>query len=301
MKSLGQIAGAAAIILVAAGLGYYLLGGAQQPAKTAMTPAPVQKPEPAAAPKAAPTPAPAPLTIPQSPPRLDIHFVPTPHEVVKRMLELANVGPNDIHYDLGSGDGRIVIAAVKDFKAKKGVGIDLDPQRIKEANENKAKAGLGDNVQFLNENIFQTDLSEATTVSMYLLTSINIRMRPKLLKELKPGTRIVTHAFNMGEWKPEVNEDVGGYQVYLFIVPADVAGKWELTQGDKKISLDLKNEFTALSGTATVDGKSAEIKDGKITGTKIEFTIDIDGKPVKFEGKAEGAAISGSGWTAAKS
>ncbi len=233
--------------------------------------------------------------------KLDIYFVPTRHEVVKRMLELAEVGPNDVHFDLGSGDGRIVIAAVKDFKAKKGIGIDLDPQRIKEANENKAKAGLGDNVQFLNENIFDADLREATVVSMYLLTTINLRMRPKLMKELKPGTRIVTHAFNMGEWKEEHNESVDGYQVYLFIVPADVAGKWELTQGERKIALDLKNEFTALSGTATIDGKTAEIKDGKITGTKVEFTVDVDGKPVKFQGKADGNAISGTGWNAKKS
>jgi len=232
-------------------------------------------------------------------PKLDIHFVPTPHEVVKRMLEIAKVGPNDVHYDLGSGDGRIVIAAVKDFKAKKGVGIDLDPQRIKEATENKAKAGLGDNVTFREQNIFETDLSEATTVSMYLLTSINIRMRPKLLKELKPGTRIVTHAFNMGEWKAEHDESVNGYQVYLFIVPANVNGKWELSEGEKKIALDLKSEFTELSGTATINGKSAEIKGGKITGTKIEFTAD----GVKYEGTVDGNSITGSGatkWTAKK-
>lgn len=231
-------------------------------------------------------------------PKLDIHFVPTPHEVVKRMLELAKVGPNDVHYDLGSGDGRIVIAAVKDFKAKKGVGIDLDPQRIKEANENKAKAGLGDNVTFRNENIFETDLSEASTVSMYLLTSINIRMRPKLLKELKPGTRIVTHAFNMGEWKAEHEESVNGYQVYLFVVPASVNGKWELNQGERKMSLDLKSEFTELSGNATVNGKSSPIKEGKITGTKIEFTVDVDGKPVKYEGTWSAGSITGNGWTA---
>jgi ribosomal protein L11 methylase PrmA len=233
--------------------------------------------------------------------KLDIFFVPTQHEVVKRMLELAEVGPNDVHYDLGSGDGRIVIAAVKDFKAKKGVGIDLDPQRIKEANENKAKADLGDNVQFLRQNIFETDLREATVISMYLLPSINVRMRPKLLAELKPGTRIVTHAFNMAEWTEEHNESVNGYQVYLFIVPANVAGKWEMTQGARKIALDLKNEFTALTGTATVNGKTAEITGGKITGTKIAFTIDLDGKPVKFEGTADGTTISGSGWNAKKS
>lgn len=237
-------------------------------------------------------------------PKLDIHFVPTPHEVVKRMLELAKVGPNDIHYDLGSGDGRIVIAAVKDFKAKKGVGIDLDPQRIKEANENKAKAGLGDTVTFREQNIFETDLREATVVSMYLLTTINIRMRPKLLAELKPGTRIVTHAFNFGEWKEEHNESVGGYQVYLFIVPANVTGKWEMSEGERKIALDLKSEFTEFGGTATINGKSSDVKNGKITGTKIEFTIDVDGKPVKYEGNFDAGTITGAGaakWTAKKS
>jgi precorrin-6B methylase 2 len=237
-------------------------------------------------------------------PKLDIHFVPTPHEVVKRMLELAKVGPSDTHYDLGSGDGRIVIAAVKDFKAKKGVGIDLDPQRIKEANENKAKAGLGDNVTFREQNIFETDLSEASTVSMYLLTSINIRMRPKLLKELKPGTRIVTHAFNMGEWKAEHEESVNGYQVYLFIVPANVTGKWAMEEGERKIGLDLKSEFTDLSGTATINGKTSEVKGGKINGAKIEFTIDVDGKPVKYEGNFDAGTITGAGatkWTAKKS
>ncbi|MBY0532738.1 MAG: methyltransferase domain-containing protein [Xanthobacteraceae bacterium] len=236
-------------------------------------------------------------------PKLDIHFVPTPHEVVKRMLELAKVTSTDVHYDLGSGDGRIVIAAVKDFKAKKGVGIDLDPQRIKEANENKTKAGLGDNVTFQNQNIFETELKEASVVSMYLLTSINIRMRPKLLAELKPGTRIVTHAFNMGEWKEEHNESVNGYQVYLFIVPANVTGKWELSEGERKIALDLKSEFTDLSGTATINGKSSDVKGGRITGTKIEFTIDVDGKPVKFEGNWDAGTITGTGaakWTAKK-
>jgi precorrin-6B methylase 2 len=236
-------------------------------------------------------------------PKLDIHFVPTPHEVVKRMLELAEVGPNDVHYDLGSGDGRIAIAAVKDFKAKRAVGIDLDPQRIKEGNENKVKAGVADQVTFREQNIFETDLKEATTVSMYLLTSINIRMRPKLLAELRPGTRIVTHAFNMGEWQPEHNERVNGYEVFLFIVPAKVDGKWEVSEGERKIALDLKADFTVVSGTATINGKSSPVKDGKLSGTKFEFTIDVDGKPVKYEGKVDGDTMTGTGaakWTAKK-
>jgi len=277
MKSrFGQIIAFLIAIAVAGILAFYLVG-------------------PDTAPKSAMTPPPA---------RLDIHFVATPHEVVKRMLELAKVGPDDVHYDLGSGDGRIVIAAVKDFKARKAVGIDLDPQRIKEANENKAKAGLGDNVSFRNENIFETDLREATTVSMYLLQTINIRIRPKLLKELKPGSRVVTHAFNMGEWKPELEENLNGYQIYLFIVPANLNGKWESGEGESKISLNLKSEFTDLSGSATINGKTANLKDGKITGTKIEFTIDVDGKPVKYEGNVAEDTITGTSpqtWTARKS
>jgi len=277
MKSrFGQIIAFLIAIAVAGILAFYLVG-------------------PDTAPKSAMTPPPA---------RLDIHFVATPHEVVKRMLELAKVGPDDVHYDLGSGDGRIVIAAVKDFKARKAVGIDLDPQRIKEANENKAKAGLGDNVSFRNENIFETDLREATTVSMYLLQTINIRIRPKLLKELKPGSRVVTHAFNMGEWKPELEENLNGYQIYLFIVPANLNGKWESGEGESKISLNLKSEFTDLSGSATINGKTANLKDGKITGTKIEFAIDVDGKPVKYEGNVAEDTITGTSpqtWTARKS
>lgn len=236
-------------------------------------------------------------------PKLDIHFVPTPHEVVKRMLELAKVGPDDIHYDLGSGDGRIAIAAVKDFKAKKAVGIDLDPQRIKEGKENAEKAGVTDRVTFREQNIFETDLSEVTTVSMYLLTSINIRMRPKLLAELKPGTRIVTHAFNMGDWRPEHNESVNGYQVYFFIVPAKVEGKWEASEGERKFTLDLKAQYQDVTGTATVNGKSVPLKDVKLNGADFEFTVEVDGKPVKYQGKVDGNTINGTGaakWTAKK-
>ncbi|MBY0532737.1 MAG: class I SAM-dependent methyltransferase [Xanthobacteraceae bacterium] len=238
---------------------------------------------------------------------LDVIYVPTPHGVVKRMLELAKVGPDDIHYDLGSGDGRIVIAAVKDFKAKKGVGIDLDPQRIREANDNLAKAGVGDRVTFLRQNIFETDFSEANVISLYLLSTLNLRLRPTILK-MRPGTRIVTQSFSMADWDPEHKESVefneNGYPgtrtVYLYIVPAQVEGKWTMADGAQTIALDLKQQFQRVSGIFVIGGKPVTIKDGKLTGVNFEFTVEVDGKPVKYEGKVEGNIITGTHWTAKK-
>ena len=149
----------------------------------------------------------------------DVIFVPTPPEVVETMLKVAKVGKGDVIYDLGSGDGRIVIAAVKDFGAARGTGIDIDPQRIKEANENATKAGVTDRVRFLNQDLFETNLSDATVVTLYLLPSLNLKLRPKLMAELKPGTRIVSHAFDMGDWKPEQEIDVNGRRVYFWTIP----------------------------------------------------------------------------------
>jgi len=149
----------------------------------------------------------------------DVIYVPTPPEVVAAMLKVAKVGPGDVIYDLGSGDGRIVIAAVKDFGAARGTGIDIDPQRIKEANANAATNKVTDKVRFLNQDLFTTNLSEATVISLYLLPSLNLKLRPKLMAELKPGTRIVSHAFDMGDWAPEQTLDVDGRKVYFWTIP----------------------------------------------------------------------------------
>jgi SAM-dependent methyltransferase len=151
----------------------------------------------------------------------DVVYVPTPPEVVDRMLKIANVGKNDVLYDLGSGDGRIPIAAIQKYGVKKAVGIDIDPQRIKEANENAQKAGLTGKVQFLQQDLFKTDFSDATVVTLYLLPELNVKLRPQLLK-LPPGTRIVSHAFDMGEWKPEKVEQVDGRTVYFWTVPKQI-------------------------------------------------------------------------------
>ena len=157
-------------------------------------------------PSAARQAAPAPLRSP------DVIFVPTPQEVVDAMLKLANVTASDVIYDLGSGDGRTPITAARTYGAR-GVGIDIDPQRIMEAMANLKTAGVADKVQFLNQDLFTTDISEATVVTLYLLPSLNLNA------ELKPGTRVVSHAFDMGDIKPEQTQNVNGRTIYLWTVP----------------------------------------------------------------------------------
>ncbi len=147
----------------------------------------------------------------------DVPFVPTPEAVVDKMLEMAKVGPNDVVYDLGSGDGRIVIAAAK--KGARAVGIDIDPERIREARANARSAGVEKRVEFRQGDLFEADLKDATVVTLYLLTGVNRKLRPKLLSELKPGTRVVSHAFDMGDWKPVAEQQVGSSTVYYWVVP----------------------------------------------------------------------------------
>jgi SAM-dependent methyltransferase len=148
----------------------------------------------------------------------DVVYVPTPLAVVDAMLQLADLKASDVVYDLGSGDGRIVITAAKKYGAR-GVGLEIDPQLVKTATENAAAAGVSDRVRFVNENLFTADIHEASVVTLYLLQSINERLRPKLVRELKPGTRVVSHVFNMGpEWPPEKTIEVGASRVFLWTI-----------------------------------------------------------------------------------
>src|SRR5688572_32313478 len=148
----------------------------------------------------------------------DVIFVPTPQEVVEDMLRLANVRKGDVLYDLGSGDGRIAITAAKKYGIK-ATGIDIDPDRIREARENARKAGVTDLVEFRNDDLFQADFRDATVVTLYLLPDLNVKLRPKLWNELKPGTRIVSHQFDMGKWKPEKTLESEGRTIYFWTVP----------------------------------------------------------------------------------
>jgi SAM-dependent methyltransferase len=153
----------------------------------------------------------------------DVPYVPTPQPVVDEMLKLAQVKKEDVVYDLGCGDGRIVVTAAKQYGAR-GVGVDIDPERIKESKENAEKAGVTDKVKFIQGDLFNVDLKEATVVTLYLLPNINLKLRPKLFRELKPGTRVVSHAFSMGDWKPEkviqIPADGRDRTIYFWTIPA---------------------------------------------------------------------------------
>jgi SAM-dependent methyltransferase len=154
-----------------------------------------------------------------TPRRPDVIYVPTNPEVVAAMLKLARVTKDDVVYDLGCGDGRIPITAARDFGAR-GIGIDIDPQRIAEANANLKQSGLEKRVVFRQEDLFETDIKEATVVTLYLLQRLNEKLKPKLMRDLKPGTRIVSHAFDMGDWPPEKTEEVAGARIFLWTIPA---------------------------------------------------------------------------------
>ncbi len=235
----------------------------------------------------------------------DVPYVPTPPEVVDEMLRLAGVKAGDILYDLGCGDGRIVIAAAKRFGIK-AVGIDIDPVRIGESNENAATAGVTGKVRFIQQNLFEADFREATVVTMYLLTSVNRRLRPKLLAELQPGTRLVSHSFDMGEWKPDRTSVVttsfdDQRDVHFWVVPANLTGKWEwdLAEGprNRHYTLQPTQHFQVLTASGTAGDGPLTINDIELAGDVIKFRADAEanGKMASFlyEGKVQGHTIVG--------
>jgi SAM-dependent methyltransferase len=217
---------------------------------------------------------------------LDVPYVPTPIEVVDMMLKMADVGPSDFVIDLGSGDGRIAIAAAK--LGARALGVDLDPQRVEEATHNARKAGLQDRVIFKRQNLFDTEIADATVLTMYLLTKVNMDLRPRILGELKPGTRVVSHAFNLGNWQPDQEGKLGYRQVFMWTVPAKVAGRWQGEIGAASLSLELDQKFQYFSGKATVDGRTVDVREGGLRGTAIRFTL-ADGR--KFHGRVSGDAM----------
>jgi precorrin-6B methylase 2 len=236
----------------------------------------------------------------QEEPKLDVIFVPTPQEVVDRMLEMAEVKPNDFVIDLGCGDGRMVVTAAKKYGAR-GYGVDIHPQRIKESNENAQKAGVTDKVSFKIADLFQEDISKANVMTMYLLRDINVRLRPKILSDMKPGSRIVSHAFDMAEWEPDQRANVDGRNIFFWYVPAKVEGKWQV-EGDQKFALELNQKFQMVSGKADIGGNSVDISNGRLKGAELTFTIDNGGKKQEYKGRVEGNEITaiGGNWKARK-
>jgi SAM-dependent methyltransferase len=226
----------------------------------------------------------------------DVPYVPTPQSVVDRMLEMAQVDADDIVYDLGCGDGRIVVTAARDRGAR-GVGIDIDPQRIRESNENARMAGVTDKVEFRVEDLFITDFSETTVLTLYLLPAVNMELRPKILSELKPGSRVVSHDFDMGEWEPDQSEMLDYSAIFFWVVPANVSGTWTLHQGEREVQIVLMQEFQKVGGWLQENGKEVPLSEVFLRGDQIAFTIDqeVDGKltPVVYRARVEGNRMTG--------
>lgn len=228
---------------------------------------------------------------------LDVPYVPTPPEVMEAMLAVANVGKDDVLYDLGSGDGRIAIAAVRERGAKRAVGIDLNAQRIAEANANAGSAGVTDRVTFIHGDIFDEDFSAATVVTMYLLDNVNLRLRPRILN-LKPGTRIVSHQFHMFDWPPdEIINVFEKVPVYYWMVPAKIEGKWTRDLDGQSVTLDLRQKFQTVSGTLAIGSTLGIVTDAKMTGAQLTLdghvARDGNGGTVRFEGTADGNQLTG--------
>jgi len=235
---------------------------------------------------------------------LDVPYVPTKPEVVAKMLKIAGVGKSDILYDLGCGDGRIVITAAKLFGTR-GVGIDINPERIKECRENAVKENVTGLVRFLEQDLFQTDFHEATVVTLYLLSSVNLRLRPILFEQLRPGTRVVSHDFSMDTWKSDefadVETDGMRHEVYFWVIPANASGTWEWSwpEGPQKLPcrLELDQHFQALAGRITVGGRELALNDLAITGDMLKFSVarEEGGKvrTVFFEGRVARNDVEG--------
>lgn len=226
----------------------------------------------------------------------DVIWMPTGGELVTLMLKIAKVAPNDLVYDLGAGDGKIAIAAAKEFGAR-SIGIEFNPDMAAFAQRNAVRAGVGDRVKIINGDIFKEDFSKATVVTLYLLPDLNLKLRPILLK-MKPGTRVVSHAFTMGDWEAD-QEIEAGQRGYFWIVPANVAGDWVIDgiETQNKVVLNLVQRYQRIGGSLTVGGKTQPILNPSLEGDKLSFgyidrnnnlhnvKLTVNGSQLKGEGK----------------
>lgn len=230
----------------------------------------------------------------------DVHFEPTPMETVMAMLTKAGVNQDDVVYDLGCGDGRFVILAAKRFGAR-GVGVDIDPVRIKESKENARKANVAGRTTFIEGDLFKVDIREATVVTLYLLNELNQQLRPKLFQELRPGTRIVSYTFDMADWEPDEMVQIGGRFYYYWVIPANVAGTWHFRsvsfRGELQDQLVLNQEFQEIGGKVNVHGQDIRIKDQRLRGDQLSFSAryNFEGQNVamKFNGRVTGDILEG--------
>ena len=232
-------------------------------------------------------------------PRLDAPYVVTDNEVVNAMLEMAQVRPNERVVDLGSGDGRILIAAARSLGAR-GLGVDIDPARIRESTANAAAAGVAHRVTFRREDLFQTPLGDADVLTLYLSNDINFRLRPRILAQMRPGARVVSHDFNMGDWRPDQTQRVGTATVNLWIVPARIHGRWAMNVGGQRATLIVNQRYQQFTGAVTVNDQSTRIEQGRINANSIRFIVRANGVRRIFEGQVNGDSMGGGNWRATR-
>jgi SAM-dependent methyltransferase len=239
----------------------------------------------------------------RSRPKLDAPYVATDYQVVAAMLAMAEVRPEDYVLDLGSGDGRILIAAARSH-GDRGLGVDIDPARVREAEANARAAGVAHRVDFRRQDLFETPLAEADVVTLYLTQQVNLRLRPRLLAEMRPGTRIVSHQYDMGDWRPDRRQRVGESNIYLWLVPARAEGRWTLTDGERTATLSLDQRFQELQGTVAAGGGSRRIEQGWVVGRRIRFVADLGDGRREYEGRVLGDRIepiaAGAAWRAVR-
>lgn len=223
----------------------------------------------------------------------NIPYVPTPGSVVQKMLDIADVGPGDYLIDLGSGDGRIVIDAAK--RGAVGHGVEIERDLVREAEDNARKAKVSDKVMFLEEDVFETDFSRASVITLYLMDIINIRLRPQLLDKLSPGTRVVSHSFGMKEWKPDKHVKEGEHDIFYWVVPAKIEGQWQWTVNGKQFTMLAKQEFQETRLDINVEGDSLEVKDHALSGKQLNFIAVYPDSSLKYiyHGRIKGDEIKG--------
>ena len=223
-------------------------------------------------------------------PELDVPYVATRSATVDTMLDMARVGPEDYVIDLGTGDGRILLAAAEQRGAR-GLGVDLDPALVREARGNAEDLGVADRVTFAEQDLFETDLSRASVVTMFLLPEVNLRLRPVLLEQLEPGSRVVSNRFDMGDWRPDDVRRTGGYNAYAWVVPANIAGDWRLEVDGRSIPIRFEQEFQRVEGFATL-GQEQVIVSFSMDGADLRFTLDLGGEELHvFDGTVAGDRV----------
>lgn len=232
---------------------------------------------------------------PAATPDIPVPYIPSTEVAVEEMLRLAAVRAEDLVVDLGSGDGRIVIAAARYFGAR-GLGVEIDPKLVAVANENARAAGVAERVRFIAQDALKADVSQATVVTMYLLSPLIERLKPKLLAELRPGARIVAHDFGFRDWQPDRQVTISK-TLMLYVVPAPVSGKWrlaaELPDGHRSFEFELKQQFQRISGGARVPGGFLPFFEAALEGDRIRFVIVDNGRSHHFEGRVQGVVMTG--------